>query len=150
MHVEGTWKSKNWDQWLSEHNSLWPGVAVPEVATCFSAGGDSEFVENTLPTSMLFSAVSAQVAGSKRRLAFRASAASVLKDLIDGCNVVAAKHGRCDLILPLRTTTIPVRIVVPQSGQVMKALLLHSLTPEEVEQVQHPWLEQANDFHSVT
>lgn len=110
---------------------LWPGAPIPEVlqptATSEQLNPEkSYFVENTLPTSLLFAALTKHVMAYRAAKRFRRAASLLLHSVIK--KVVQSGTMEVRFTANGNAFTVP----VPTSGAFPSATLVSMLSPDEI------------------
>ena len=135
-------KKDNHSSWMDAHRLLWPGCSVPDLLQPVQQNKKQEnayFVELTVPTSLLISALCARIVNRKVNPVHRGPASSVLSELVRVCastgNLVVKVHidyFDSPVDFPIKKSQfVPARVFIP--GDEAKAIEEH-------------WLQRAQDL----
>ena len=131
--------------WVKVHKNLWPHEAVPELlepAAKRNLEGERDqafFVESTIPTSLLFSALTSAIIQARSAFRFRSAASKLLYAILQKLlqtgemNVHFTQEGQ------------QFGIHIPAGGGFPSAVLFALLGAEGVESVKAAWNTDAED-----
>ena len=136
--------------WVKVHQQLWPETEIPELlnptaASTKSSDVDMEsryFVESTLPTSMMISALCSQVIQGRSAKRFR-NAASVL---LHGVLKKLVRSGK--MKLSLSSDGIAFDVPVSSTGAFPSSPLIVSLGRPDQRRVRQHWNEDEQDWNT--
>ena len=147
----GKWKSSSMQLWEKMHKQLWQGADVPTVlaATALKKSeGTSEdqgfFVESTLPTSLLLSAICAQISQGRSAAQFRYGASKVLFELLR--KLVRSSYLKVQFESEGNSFSVP----IPTNGLFPSAILLSMVGADVVQKTRELWNAAVQDKVCLT
>ena len=150
--ISGKWKSSSIESWNKQHKLLWPTCDVPTLleSSAVKKGKDENpgatnqfFVENTIPTSMLFAALCSQITAARSPSKYRYAASKLLFELLQ--KMVQS----CDVKARFSSDGTEFQVNVPTSGMfpssILCAMSQSDSSQNTLKQLKRAWNKDAQD-----